>query len=173
MLRKVYKTDNTARFFQCKIWNNKTRTYCQGPEGTTSLDCPCTAPLGVSPPCPWLRTPCQPPGTISPCPSDAGARSVSSSPQPFPACPWGPLSQAHVLAQARPVPIPREVLKAQEQGCPSCPSSCSALGWVPRMEQDTRPFPATPTGSPQCSQSPPAVPCPHVALIPPSPSKCW
>lgn len=36
------------------------------------------------PPCPWPRAPCQPPGAVSPCPSNTAEGLVSSSPCPSP-----------------------------------------------------------------------------------------
>jgi len=91
--------------------------------------------LGLLPPCPCPRTPCQPPGlpppspcprtprqspwSISPCPSDTVAGPVSSSPQPCRAQPW-----THDLSSS-----PGEVPDAQGcPGAPRLPGSCLGVG---------------------------------------------
>lgn len=56
-------------------------------------ECPCPGPPRLCPapsPCPCPRTLFEPPGAISPCPSDAAAEPVYSSQQPHPVPAMGP-----------------------------------------------------------------------------------
>lgn len=62
-------------------WN---RGKSQAPGGTNSSGCPYTAAVWLLQLCPWPRTPCQPPGAISLCPTDTIAERVPSSSQPCP-----------------------------------------------------------------------------------------
>ena len=127
--------------------------YCQDPEGTPYCLSLC-GPPGLSPPCPGPRTPFQPTGAISSCPSKSAAGLVCSSPEPCPARPWDPWArptpqpglvlhhcpvrlclsphpdphpQADVLAW--PQPVPREVPDGRGSGGPGDPRlPCSWLG---------------------------------------------
>ena len=82
-------------------------TGCQGPEGTTSTDCPGPIPSDLPPPCAWPRIPCHTPRDINPCPRDATVGLVSSSLQPNAAWPQVPPRQVHPWAN---VIFPTEVL---------------------------------------------------------------
>ena len=94
---------------------------------------------------PMAEDPISAPRAVSPCPSDAAAGLVSSSPQPCPAQPWAPLSwtQPQACVPAHPQPVPREVSDVRGWGCPCCPPA--AL--LPGEEQPGRASPPGPCPS--------------------------
>lgn len=87
-------------------------------------------PSELLPPCPWSRTPCQPPGAMSPCPRNAAARPVSSSPEPCLAMDLvepGPVTGPH----PNPAPAhPQGGTQCLGLGLPCCLlATRSWLGW--------------------------------------------
>ena len=110
-------------------WEHVTHTkdvyqpHCQGLGGT-----------GAPRPCPRPRNPFQSPGAISPCPSNAAAKPLSSPLQPSPALPGhgphqagptcGPPSQPSLSPSPCPWP------------CPTIPGPCLPLAWHPGWASD-------------------------------------
>lgn len=99
------------------------------------------------------RTPCQPSGAISPCPSD---QDWSPTPAVLPCLVTGATEQgtpAGPCPTLSSVPVPREVPSSWAWGCPGAPSSSGAVGQAPaaRPCPDKPPrFPLTlPAHSPQ------------------------
>lgn len=90
-------------------------------------------PLGLTPLCPWSRTPCQVPRAINLCPSDTAAGTVSSSPQPCPAQLW--TLPSYGPCQARPThrlavcPASAHVHPQAGAGAVPASSVCPAPGW--------------------------------------------
>lgn len=80
-----------------------------GPWGHLHFWLPLPRPLWLPPPCLQPRIPCQPPGALSPCPSEASAEPLSGCPQPCsaasaPGCahhrPMSPSPQSHPVPGA-------------------------------------------------------------------------
>lgn len=112
--------------------------------------------LGLPPACPRPRIPCQPPELSGPAMPQQG-----HSPAPHrPALPQAPPRQAHIPAQAQPIPVPRQGPDAQGWGRPRVPLlPCSWLGLgralagrpcPGRLPQETPALPA-PREQPACT----------------------
>lgn len=100
--------------------------HCKRPEGTARPDhpYPCS---GVHLTLPTSQDSISVPGAVR----DTAAGPVSTFPQPCPASLWALPSQAHVLAQPQPTPVPKEVPYAQGCSCCWCPPAALLLdgGW--------------------------------------------
>ena len=98
----------------------------QGTDGPERL---CPAPPRIPPLCLRARTPFQPPGANSTCPSDAVAGLLSSSPQPHPVPAMGP-TKPLVGPHPNPASVcPQGGAQCRGLGLPPVPPSCPAAAW--------------------------------------------
>lgn len=133
-------------FFQYEIWNNKTRMYCQGTEGTTSPDCLCPAPLKLRLPCPQPRTLFQTKDHQSLpqwCRSKASLQLLTDLP-----------CLAMALPSLRLSPSPGKCPKAGDGAAPAAPRLPGSLSGVLEWDRLPGPSPPPPQGVPSVPRYP-------------------